>query len=243
MNGSLKHILFVTTDLEAVAAFSTYFNPNEVTVSNFASGMGAIQFIKQSGEADLLILEENIKPLGAVQTINYLKDNLNYTRKILIFSDSGLDKIHTDEGAFDVLKKQFENQDLDWILSLLLGRKETVKKKSKHYSLSYLNNLSDGDEAFIFESLKIFNESVGKRIREIENLFHEGDYKEVSNLAHNIKPSFEMLQNTLGSTICDQLAHSQVDSSKAEQVIKLKNEYIKVQECLKRDFPELFKMV
>lgn len=243
MNGTLKHILFVTTDLEAVAAFNTYFNPNEVTVSSFASGMGAIQFIKQSGEADLLILEENIKPLGAVQTINYLKDNLNYTRKILIFSDSGLDEIHTDEGAFDVLKKQFKNQDLDWLLSLLLGRKETVKKKSKPYSLSYLNNLSDGDEAFICESLKIFNDSVGERISEIEALFQKEDYKEVSNLAHNIKPSFEMLQNTLGSVICDQLAHNKVDKSQLNQVVKLKNEYIKVQDCLKQDFPELFKTV
>ncbi|MFD2827070.1 hypothetical protein ACFSYG_11340 [Leeuwenhoekiella polynyae] len=244
MNEALKHIILVTTDSDAVAAFNTYLNPNAVTLSNFASGMGAIQYIKQIGEADLLILEENIKPLGAVQTIHYLIDNMNYSGSILILSDSGVSEIQTDEGAFEVLKKGFDKPDLDWVLSLLSENKEQrVELNSKPYSLSYLSDLSDGDEAFIFESLKIFNESVGKNISEIEELFGKEHYKEVSNLAHNIKPSFEMLENNLGSTICDELAHTQVDSSKAEQVDLLKKEYLKIQECLKEDFPDLFKTV
>ncbi|MEH6656777.1 Hpt domain-containing protein [Leeuwenhoekiella marinoflava] len=244
MNGALKHILFVTTDSDAVAVFNTYLNPNEVRVSNFTSGMGVIQYIKQIGEADLLILEEHIKPLGAVQTIHYLKDSINYSGEILILSDSGVSEIQTDEGTFEVLKKGFDKSDLDRVLNLLSENKEQiVELDSKPYSLSYLSNLSDGDEAFIYESLKIFNESVGQCVTEIENLFQQGNYKEVSNLAHNIKPSFEMLENSLGSTICDQLAHSPVDSSKAEQVELLKKEYLKVQEYLKQDFPDLFKTI
>ncbi|RXG15727.1 hypothetical protein DSM03_10240 [Leeuwenhoekiella aestuarii] len=243
MKKALRTIIFVTTDADAVAAFNAYFNPNEVQISHFTSGMGAIQYVKQIGEADLLILEEHIKPLGAVQTIHYLKDNMNYSGGILFFSDSDKNEIYTDNEAFEVLKKGFEKSDLDRVLGLLSNKKKPVELNSKPYSLSYLINLSEGDDIFIKESIKIFNESVGKRILEIEELFEKEHYKEVSNLAHNIKPSFEMLENNLGSKICDELAHSQVDSSKLEQIKLLRDEYMNVQECLKQDFPELFKRV
>ena len=242
MNGALKHILFATTDLDAVTALTTYLSADEVTVTNIASGMGAIQYIKQTGAADLLILEEHIKPLGAIQTIHYLKDNLNYTGEILIFSDADDTHIDTDDGSFQILKTGFEKADFDMVLQIISENKVDTKIDDKPYSLSYLSNLSDGDTDFICESLKIFNESVGMRIQEIENAFEAGAYKEVSNLAHNIKPSFEMLENKLGSIICDQLAHSEVDATKAKQIELLKTEYLKVQDSLKQDFPDLFEI-
>ena len=88
MTAAQKHIILVDADLEAQVRFKANFSSKEVEIITFTSGMGAIQYIKQTGAPDLLVLEEAAKPLGAVQTLNYLKDQIAFTAPVVVIAEN-----------------------------------------------------------------------------------------------------------------------------------------------------------
>lgn len=240
MNTHQKHIIFADATLASQTAFNAIFNSAEISITNCNSGMEAIQFIKKNEKPHLLIIEEHIKPLGALQTLNYLKDQLNYTGPVFIISESNK-TIYSDTSEYKVITKEFSDADLDKINAVLKTDKRQISTNQRAYSLNYLINLSDDDQSFIFESIKIFNESVGVRIEEMNQLLKEGKFKTVRDIAHNIKPSFEMLENEKGRVVCDRIVHFAGDNEMKDLISELKMEFELVQENLKKDLPELYK--
>ena len=121
-------------------------------------------------------------------------------------------------------------------LTQLIAEEESLDEV---YSLEYLSNLSDGDVDFISQSIRIFIETVHERILIIKERLEQKDYEGIAELAHNIKPSFEMIQNTSGSVICDYLAHNAQPQEIPQKVEALSLEYDRVEAKLKQDFPQL----
>ena len=118
MNERKKHIVLVDADALAQARFNTFFSKSEVEVNSFASAMGAIQHIKQSGEPDLLLIEENVKPLGAIQTLNYLKEQVNFKGSVMLITNSeSLVSKSADFVRF--LSKPFKNEDIGFVKTFL----------------------------------------------------------------------------------------------------------------------------
>lgn len=66
-------------------------------------------------------------------------------------------------------------------------------RDSELYSLAYLRTISEDNEDFIFESLHIFKFSVAVKIIELKTAAIKGNNKKAAEIAHNIKPSFQML--------------------------------------------------
>ncbi|MFI8379967.1 Hpt domain-containing protein [Leeuwenhoekiella sp. NPDC079379] len=233
-----KHIIFIDSNLKSQTAFSSIIRSSEASITNFTTGMGAIQFIKQSELPDLIIIEEHIKPLGALQTLKYLNDQLNYCGSALIISDSK-DKIYTDTHVYGVLSKGFLEEDILKVRSLLNNMSDNRLYTEPAFSLNYLKNLSDNDLEFILESLKIFKDSVTVRLEEMETKLKILDLESVREIAHNIKPSFEMLENVRGSEVCDKIAHVATPKEIDILVEKLKVETTKIIIGIDKDFPTL----
>ncbi len=232
MNIPIKHILFVDADREAHTSFNSYFDTKEIMVHNFNTAMGAIHYIKESQPADILIIDEHIKPMGAEQTLNYLIDELHFKSKVFVCSESK-EQFETDCGVYEVLKKPLSEDEFKKVANVL-GRVE--RDCSDLYSLDYLKELSGGDKMFIAQSIRLFVNTVGPRIAEIIELLHSKNYKEISEVAHNIKPSFEMILNKRGSQLCDFLAHHAKPNEFEYYVLDLKEEYELLEKQLHHDF-------
>lgn len=59
--------------------------------------------------------------------------------------------------------------------------------------LSYLNSISDGDEAFIEEFVLTFEANSHNILKELKESWASGNLDQASKLAHQLKPSLQML--------------------------------------------------
>jgi len=232
LNSILKHILFVDADREAQNRFNAYFNGDNFLILNYNSAMGAILHIKESKPVDVLVIDEQIKPMGAAQTLNYLIDELQFKGKVFVSSNSK-NQFETEYGIYEVLKKPYDESQLQKVKAAV----GTVNKDEEPlYALNYLKELSDGDMVFIESSIQIFMSTVAPRIEEIKKMLSSKDYQSLAAVAHNIKPSFEMILNKRGAELCDFLAHHAKPADFKSYVEDLEEEYIQVEKQLRRDF-------
>ena len=232
MKTPIKHILFVDADRNVQSNFNSYFDTDEIMVHNFNTAMGAIQHIKESQPADILIVDEHIKPMGAAQTLNYLIGELHFKSKVFVCSEFQK-QFETDSGVFEVLRKPLNQSEFKKVDRYLdsFGKVHPVL-----YSLDYLKELSDGDEVFINQSIRLFIDTVGPRIAQLDDLLEKTCYQDISKLAHNIKPSFEMIMNKRGGELCDFLAHHAKPEDFKSHVADLKTEFKLVEEQINKDF-------
>ncbi|MEE3149009.1 MAG: Hpt domain-containing protein [Bacteroidota bacterium] len=238
MTAAQKHIILVDADLEAQVRFKSNFSSKEVEIIAFTSGMGAIQYIKQTGAPDLLVLEEAAKPLGAVQTLNYLKDQIAFTAPVVVISEN-LEEDTIAVQAQKVITKPFKCEDIAFIKELLMLKELAGAEEEKYYKLDYLKELAEGDTDFIKESLKIFIQTVPPQIEELTQNHASENFKQVGQLAHAVKPSFEMLQNYKAAKICDDLAHHAQPDEMEHLVDQLLQEHQQIITSLKADFSDL----
>ncbi|PHQ28768.1 hypothetical protein CJ305_13195 [Leeuwenhoekiella nanhaiensis] len=234
LNSTLKHILFIDADRDAQSLFNEHFDRDNFLVINFNSAMGAIQHIKESKPVDVLVIDEFAKPMGAAQTLNYLIDELHFKGKVFVCSVDK-EQFETDLGVYGVLKKPFDRDEFEKVEALLTEKNTAVESL---YSLDYLKELSDGDLVFIEQSIQIFMDTVAPRIEEMKKVLASKDYQAVAELAHNIKPSFEMILNTRGAELCNFLAHHAKPADFKSYVEDLEEEYVQVEKQLKNDFSQ-----
>lgn len=59
---------------------------------------------------------------------------------------------------------------------------------------SYLNSISDGDVAFIKQFVSTFESNTENIISSLKSAYAEGNDDELKKLAHQLKPSLQMLE-------------------------------------------------
>ncbi len=61
------------------------------------------------------------------------------------------------------------------------------------YSLDKLKEMADGDEDFVLSVITVFLEEVPQDLEDLEKAIEAGDYENVYQLAHKIKPNVDLL--------------------------------------------------
>ncbi len=64
----------------------------------------------------------------------------------------------------------------------------------KSYQLNVLKDIAGDDDSFILEMINTFRSTLPELIDKMKIGFEQGDYIVVKNIAHQIKPSVEILQ-------------------------------------------------
>ncbi|WP_417443183.1 Hpt domain-containing protein [Joostella sp.] len=236
-----KHlnILFITNDpseLDQFLLISENFDWN--IVSAFDS-FKAIQKIKENHDYDALIINHAIAPLDPIQLTDYLSIELNLDIPAILITENNTPKSLNNEAHFYVLKKPLTKKDIDLMFFFISESLGTSNKDIKPYSLNYLKQLSDNDPVFILESLQIFKDSVNEKINELKQVVKDAEFKEAREIAHNIKPSFEILENDYCRVICDKICYETEDQEISFLAEKLNQEYTKIVKELKKEFPEI----
>jgi HPt (histidine-containing phosphotransfer) domain-containing protein len=203
--------------------------------------MTAILWIKKNGAPAGLLMEEQATPLDACKTIDYLREELKMDIPVLITVNPQNSKANQDLPGY-IVKPFTENT----VLKIKDFFEKTVKNpqnevKTSAFSLQYLEEIYDGNEEMILESLTIFRNSVAGKLNEIHNSLLHNNYEEIRNIAHNIKPSFEMLNNQKGKELCHRLVYQCEDEEIPQIAEELNKEFITIKNELNTYFPQITK--
>ena len=206
------------------------------------SGMDAIHWFNKNNMADVLVIEENSAPLNGYQTADYIKTELGLMLPVLITvgtvpTPQELRVIAYAEG---IIKKSFIKATTILQINEILERfPERSPAKNDRYSLNYLRDIFEGHDESVFESLELFSTTVNTELEQLNIELQERDYNRIREIAHSIKPSFEMLENETGRSICHLLNSEAEETEMPALIHDLQLEFASITKQLTRDFPEL----
>ena len=226
-------VILVEHQEEVRAAFKKLLRESLFEVVDFNNSMSAIQWLKQNGKPKLLILEGNSSPLNGWQTLNYLDTEIG--REYPVIMEIEPDTKTTDGRLLGFVTKPYTEETI-LTIARFLDSVWDCEVSQKRYSLGYLEILGGGNQSFIQESIKIFEDSVAMQLMHIQKALDNENLKEVRDIAHNIKPSFEMLSNKKGTRLCNVLAHTAKDGELSQMAMELKTEFEAVLAQITSDF-------
>ena len=189
----------------------------------------------------LVIIDENATPLNAYQTISYIKKEIKQDIPGVILCEK-IDKLNEHNTDMAILiERPFNESHVALIKDLQKQSHEYKKTITKLYSLDYLKEVSDNNNDFIIQTLDVFNSSVEEKLKELRIALIDKDYDKIAQIAHNIKPSFEMLENKNAVNICHLLNHNAEEIEMPKLVKDLISEFSGMIVQIIKDFPELRK--
>jgi CheY-like chemotaxis protein/HPt (histidine-containing phosphotransfer) domain-containing protein len=206
------------------------------------SGIDAIHWFNKNNKADVLVIEEDSTPLNGYQTADYIKTELGLMLPVLITvgtvpTQQELRVIAYAEG---VIKKPFIKSTCILQINEILERfPKRFPAQNECYSLNYLRDIFEGHEESVFESLELFSTSVNTDLEQLNIELQDRDYNRIREIAHSIKPSFEMLENETGRSICHLLNSEAEETEMPGLIHDLQLEFATISKQLSRDFPEL----
>lgn len=234
-----KKILF--TEVNKVEEdIANIANETGLEVIQSSNSFEIIQWVKSNGTAALIIINEESSPLNAYQTQSYIRHELDFQIPFLILVET--DKLATviNNNTDPLLFFSDSIKDAGFIKDIIKKTKGfDDNDDEKPYSLEYLKMISEGNEKFIFETLQLFKSSVKIKLDELKAVADVGEIKNAGEIAHNIKPSFEMLGSETGREICDDLCYRATGEEIPGLVTRLNDEYVKIVTQLEIDFPLL----
>ncbi|GAA4282467.1 Hpt domain-containing protein [Gaetbulibacter aestuarii] len=232
-------ILFVDSREDHKNAFVDLLKNTEYQVIWLENSFKAIQWLKNHGAQSvlLMVVDGHIKPLSSFQTYDYIKNELDLNVPVLVVHEQDDTPDYSEYPGLDYIKRNNNEENLNKIKEIASQQLEFNGYNPKAYSLNYLREVSDNNEEFIASSMALFLNSVSDRMNDMKKAISNQKYKEVSEIAHNIKPSFAMIENEAGRTLCDTMAHSAKEEEMFEMVNKLNTLFFELKEQLQTDFP------
>ena len=206
------------------------------------SGIDAIDWFNKSNTADILVIEENSAPLNGYQTADYIKTELGLMLPVLITVGTvpTPQELRIMAFAEGLIKKPFvESATILQINEILERFPQKSPAEIDCYSLKYLRDIFEGHEESVFESLELFSTSVNTELEQLDIKLQVRDYNRIREIAHSIKPSFEMLENETGRSICHLLNSEAEETEMPGLIHDLQLEFASITRQLTRDFPAL----
>jgi DNA-binding NarL/FixJ family response regulator len=128
------------------------------------------------------------------QTTLYIRNEMNLTIPIIAMTAHSL--VGEQEHCFAVgmdayVPKPFKQATLlDAIKTVII--KDSILTQKKKINLSYLDEMSCGDENFRKEMINLFIEKIPNEEAQMEEAFNNNDYQTVQKMAHKMKSSLDM---------------------------------------------------
>ena len=202
-------IIYIDSNLDDAKHFLQLMENFQSNVFSYTNSFTALQKVKEEQEVSWIVfMSEIAAPIQLSQLKSYI-DDYKLPAKVIEVLEPESGKTRTPNELQQVTKPL--NKGILVVLDALIGNiSYTTTTEKKVYSLNYLKDLSQNNEPFIRKMLSTFVSSVGQEIQEMEvaiaNKGEEG-VKRVKAIAHSLKPSFEMLENTKGKILCEAILY------------------------------------
>src|SRR5690606_33318455 len=129
------------------------------------------------------------------QTTTFIRNELKLNTPIIAMTAHSL--IGEQQKCFNIgmdgyITKPYKQADLLNIILSLLEKKPKLEQKDIDFS--YLNELSDGDEAFIREMIDLFINKIPKDMKELEAAIALKDFAAIRGIAHTLRSSLSIFK-------------------------------------------------
>lgn len=227
-------ILLIENNAAERENFLALAQPENWVVLAMASSYEAIQWLKKNDEAAVAIIAEESTPLNAYQAFDYIRREIKSNMPVVI---TVYDKPSQNVDNHLYIKKPFSANSIKIIQEFMIPGMD--KPAQKVYSLDYLETISGGNQEFLVDCLRTFISSVSDKMNELKVAVGSNDNTAIGAIAHNIKPSFEMLENDKARDICNKLTYEAETSDIPSLALQLDKEFKTMETALKQDFPDL----
>ena len=211
--GGMKVLLVEDNDINRLYAKSILHQWNcEVDIAE--NGLVAIEKIKYNFY-DVVLMDVQMPVMDgyeATRAIRIMDSHMRHAPIVALTANAtktDIDKC-LSSGMNDYLPKPFTPEDLYRKIAgemdikvrkgALIKKIETPAKSS--FDLAYLRSISDNNREFLQEMIDTFVQSIPPVLEEMAQSLKEKNWKKISRLAHQIKPSFSLLgMETLRKTV------------------------------------------
>ena len=178
------------------------------------NGLVAIEKIKYNFY-DVVLMDVQMPVMDgyeATRAIRVMESHMRHAPIVALTANATKADIEKclSSGMNDYLPKPFTPEDLYRKISSDLNIQTKangtatplVANRKNTFDLAYLRSISDNNHEFLQEMLQTFMESIPPVLREMEAAMSEENWKNLSRLAHQIKPSFSLMgMNTLRKSV------------------------------------------
>ncbi|WP_159076470.1 Hpt domain-containing protein [Flagellimonas amoyensis] len=227
-------VLFVGLDKALLETFANHEITHDCHVEYCSDSFSALQRLKASSY-NLVVMEENIAPLDPFKLMDYVFHELQKVYPMVIVGNGS-----HEEGTYENYTRvnhPIDGAKLDQLSLSLHHANDTVEEKL--FSLDYLNELSNNDQDFLEETIQLFRDTLAVKMNELDKAILMSDFEEVRQIAHNVKPSFAMLGNEKGKSVCQTICYEAKDADIPELSQVVKNEYKLIIKEIEKQFPKL----
>lgn len=234
MGTNLKNVLIVDPTNNLVETFEGFDDCRNWEMDHCRDSFSALQRLKHS-TYDLVVMDHGIGPLNPFKLMDYVALELSRSLPMVIVGNgSEPEAVHENYLWFNYPIGQHH---IDALVFNTAGS-ENVKER-KLFSLDYLNQLSDNNQEFLEESIVLFRNTLDTRLKDLTGAISDLDFEEARQIAHNIKPSFTMMGNDNGSSICHTICYDASEREIPKLAEVLKNEYELIINEIVKQFPKL----
>ncbi|MBL3656791.1 hybrid sensor histidine kinase/response regulator [Fulvivirga sediminis] len=207
----LKVLLVEDNEFNRLLA-TTILSNHGASVTEASHGLEATKKA-QNDYYDVILMDIQMPVMNGYDASIYIRQNIN--QKIPIIAQTanavkGEDKKCLKAGMNDYISKPFEEQKLINKILKVINRSKKMNKVNAYtkidkeetpYDITILEEMAQGDRAFISKMLQTVVDTVPAEIAKLESAYENKDLKTVKSVAHKIKPSLLNLKITAGSTI------------------------------------------
>lgn len=176
-----------------------------INTKTVVNGLLAIDALK-SEHFDLILMDVQMPEMGGFEASQIIRTEMNSNIPIIALTANALkgdDLKCLDAGMDDYVSKPFEPEDLRTkIIKYTNNNKEKMKqnknkenliefKNKLSYSLDKLSKMSNGNKEFLAKMISLFVEKTPPLIEALMTSAQNNNWEHVSQIAHQLKPSFD----------------------------------------------------
>ena len=234
MGTTLEKVLFISPQANLLEAFKKFDVSQNWEMDYCQDSFSALQQLKHS-TYDLVVMDHGIAPLDPFKLMDYMFHELQKLYPAVIVGDGS-----EPEAVFENYMRfnyPIEQHNIDTLV--FNGNKPSHKKEEQRFSLDYLNELSDNNQEFLEESIQLFRDTLDARLEDLRKAISASDFEEARQIAHNIKPSFAMLGNDRGRSLCQAICYDATTTEIPGLSQVLIEEYELIVNEIEKQFPKL----
>jgi PAS domain S-box-containing protein len=195
LNG--KKILLVEDNEMNRMVATVILNNYGAIVYKVVNGVEAVEAIREN-QYDLVLMDMQMPVMGGLEATRIIRETIDTSTPIIALTANAI-KGENDKclaaGMNDYLSKPFEENELirmitNWLDKEPLPNAFPVKPLGEPplYTLSKLEKIGQGDQAFVQKMLHLFLQEVPAAIGAINMAYKSQDFATVHHCAHRIKP-------------------------------------------------------
>ncbi|MFN4123741.1 MAG: response regulator [Flavobacteriales bacterium] len=190
-------ILIVEDQIENQKLADIILRRNHFVCEFASNGLLALKAL-ETMSFDLILMDIQMPEMDGVTASKFIRSNISNDIPIIAVTANAFNKDvqhYLDSGMDDVLVKPYTESDLVNRINALLAKRKISSRKFdkwsvyKPYNIKALEEICNGDQAFLRDMLQLFLEITPVSIEELRHSIEQQQFNEAARIAHRMKQS------------------------------------------------------